>query len=190
MAPGKSLLAAAAVAGGLLASQGAAAQERGPYLGGSLGQSTFKEWCDTSGAPPGFVLLACEDTDTAWKVFGGYRFNRYVAVEGTYINWGKVTGTVAPPTRDVSAEQTSMGVAAVGTLELAPQFAVFGKAGFVLTEQETKVAGTSTDRHETEFHYGLGARFSFTPNWAARAEWERTEKLEVEMFSIGAEYRF
>lgn len=48
----------------------------------------------------------------------------------------------------------------------------------------------STDRDETALHYGLGARFGFTPNWAARAEWERTEKLEVEMLSIGVEYRF
>ena len=78
----------------------------------------------------------------------------------------------------------------VGSLELAPQFAVFGKAGFLLSEQKTKVAGASTDRDDTEFHYGLGARFSFAPNWAARAEWERTEKLKVEMFSIGVEYRF
>jgi OOP family OmpA-OmpF porin len=174
---------------GAFFSLAASAQESGAYLGGSLGQSKFKEWCDTSGAPPGFVLLACEDTDTAWKLFGGYRFNRYAAIEATYVNWGKVTATVGGPT-DISAEQSSMGIAAVGSLELGPQFSVFGKLGFLMTEQETKVASTSTDRDDTELHYGFGVRYRFAANWAARAEWERTEKLKVEMLSIGAEFRF
>lgn len=179
--PAKPALAIAALAGGLLASEGALAQDRGPYLGGSLGQSKFTEWCDAS-------AITCDDTDTAWKLFGGYRLNKYVAVEATYIDWGAATGTVAGP-RNVSAEQTSLGVAAVGSLELGPRFSVFGKAGFLMTEQELP-ASTRPKRDETEFHYGLGARFSFTSNWAARAEWERTEKLKVEMLSIGVEYRF
>jgi OmpA-OmpF porin, OOP family len=168
----------------LTAPPAALAQDAGFYLGGSLGQATFTEWCVDSPS-----VLSCDDKDSAWKIFGGYRFNRYVAVEGTYINWGKATGTVGPPARDVSAEQTSMGVAAVGSFELTPQFSVFGKAGFLMTEQETPAASV-TKRDETEFHYGLGLRFRFAPNWAARGEWERTEKLKVEMLSIGVEYRF
>lgn len=171
------------------------AQDSGFYLGGALGQANFTEWCSTAGAPPGFVLVSCDDKDSAWKIFGGYRFNRYLALEATYVDWGKVTGNVQfMGPRDVSAEQTSMGIAAVGSLGLGPQFSVFGKAGFLVTEQETRlVTATSSSRdeaEETEFHYGLGARFQFTPNWAARAEWERTEKLEVEMFSLGVEFKF
>ena len=45
-------------------------------------------------------------------------------------------------------------------------------------------------RNETEFHYGVGARYLFAPNWAARAEWERTDQLKVELLSIGLEFRF
>jgi opacity protein-like surface antigen len=193
MSPGKSVLAIAAFAGGLAASPGVLAQDRGAYLGGALGQAKVTDWCDTSGAPAGASLPACEDTDTAWKVFGGYRFNRYLAVEGTYVNWGTVTGTVqlANGSRtDVSAEQTSLGVAAVGSFEFTPQFGVFGKAGFLSTDQEARAASTTTDGSDTEFHYGLGLRFAFTPNWVARAEWEKTDKLKVEMMSLGVEYRF
>jgi OOP family OmpA-OmpF porin len=178
---------------GAFFSLAALAQERGAYLGGALGQSKFKEWCDVSGAPAGFVLNACEDTDTGWKLFGGYRFNRYVAIEGTYANWGKVTATVGGST-NISAEQQSMGVAAVGSLELGPQFSVFGKLGLLMTEQEIKrstaTQTTTVEGDETELHYGLGVKYRFTAKWAARAEWERTEKLKVEMLSIGAEFRF
>lgn len=170
----------------LAAPPGALAQDAGFYLGGSLGQSTFKEFCVD--AP---VVLSCEDKDTAWKIFGGYRFNRYVAIEGTYADWGTVRGTLSGPVRDVPLSQTGIGVAAVGSFELTPQFAVFGKAGILMTEQETPASASgNTKRDETEFHYGLGARFAFTPNWGARAEWERTEKTKVEMLSIGVEYRF
>jgi opacity protein-like surface antigen len=46
------------------------------------------------------------------------------------------------------------------------------------------------NRDETEFHYGLGAKYAFTRNWAVRGEWEKTDKLKVELLSIGVEYRF
>lgn len=169
------------------------AQESGAYLGGSVGQSKFKEWCDTGGAP--ITLTACKDTDTAWKLFGGYRFNRYLAVEASYINWGEVTASAVSGGQpvDVAAEQKSYGVAGVGSLRLGPSFEVFGKLGFVQTDQQTKriTPNPSTvDRDETEFHYGLGLKYAFARNWAVRAEWENTEKLKVEMFSAGVEYRF
>lgn len=189
---GKAALAIAAVAGTLLGTQAAFAQDKGFYLGGALGQARLTEWCDTSSAGPGQSLSACEDTDTAWKVFGGYRFNRHVALEGTYLSWGKVSGTITSPgtTTNVSAEQTSMGVAAVGSFDFTPQFSVFGKAGFLLTEQDVRVGGNTVSGDETEFHYGLGLRFAFAPNWAARAEWEKSDELKAQMISVGVEFRF
>ena len=70
---------------------------------------------------------------------------------------------------------------------------LFGKAGFLQTEQETRRIRpnpTTVSRDETELHYGLGVKYAFTRNWALRGEWENTEKLKVEMLSIGVEYRF
>jgi len=172
--------------GALAASGGLAAQESGGYLGGSLGQAKFTEWCDGA-------LASCKDTDTAWKLFGGYSFNRYFAVEGTYINWGEVTATTASAV-SVAAKQHSYGIAAVGSLPLGPQFSVFGKLGLLHTMQETsRISGpnpSTVERDDNELHYGLGARYSLARNWAIRGEWENTEKLKVQMLSIGAEYRF
>ena len=170
-------------AAGCAASAGALAQEVGWYLGGSLGQATFTEWCVDDPA-----VLSCDDKTSAWKLLGGYRFSRNLAVEATYINWGEVDGSVAG-VGTVTADQTSMGLAGVLSFDVTPQLAVFGKAGFLMTEQETR-GRNAVQRDETEFHYGVGARFGFTPNWAARAEWEKTGKLKVDMISIGVEYRF
>jgi hypothetical protein len=112
---------------------------------------------------PAPSVLTCDNKDSAWKLFGGYRFNPNFALEAS--------------------------VAAVGTLEIAPQFSIFGKAGFLMTDQETRGA-SARKRDDTELHYGIGARLAVAPNWAARAEWEKTEKLKVELLSLGAEYRF
>jgi OOP family OmpA-OmpF porin len=165
------------------------AQDGGFYLGGALGQSRFKEWCDTGSSP--IALASCEDTDTSWKLLGGYRFNRYVAAEASYIDWGEVTASTT--TARVSADQHSYGLAAVGTLPLGERFELFGKAGFLMTEQETRLSAltsSTVNRDETEFHYGLGVKYAFTKNWALRGEWEKTDKLNVELLSIGVEYRF
>jgi OOP family OmpA-OmpF porin len=168
----------------LAAPAGVAAQESGGYLGGALGQTRFTEWCD-----PG--TTACDDKDRGWKVFGGYRFNRYFALEGSYINWGEVTASVGAV--NVAAEQRSFGLAALGSLQLGPRFSVFGKVGMLSTEQETSrltPPASTVQRDETELHYGVGANYSLAQNWAIRGEWENTEKLKVQMLSIGVEYRF
>jgi OOP family OmpA-OmpF porin len=172
----------------LLASQAVFAQESGFYLGGALGQATFKGFCVDDP-----IVLTCDEKDTAWKLLGGYRFNRYVAIEGTYVDFGEVSGTVnfASGPRAVPLSQTGMGIAGVGSIPFTPQFALFGKAGFLRTEQETPASASgNTKRNETELHYGLGLKFAFTPSWVARGEWERTDKTEVEMLSVGVEYRF
>jgi hypothetical protein len=39
-------------------------------------------------------FTSCEDSDTSWKLLGGYRFNRYIGVEASYVDWGEVTASV------------------------------------------------------------------------------------------------
>lgn len=174
----------------LLGSAAVRAQEGGFYLGGALGQSKFKDWC--TGETATIRFTGCDDSDTSWKLLGGYRFNRYVAAEASYIDWGEVTASTNTGV-SVAAKQHSYGLAAVGTLPVGEGFELFGKAGFLMTEQQTRriTPNPSTvERDETEFHYGLGVKYAFTRNWAVRGEWENTDKLEVQRLSIGVEYRF
>ncbi|HJS38671.1 MAG TPA: outer membrane beta-barrel protein, partial [Burkholderiales bacterium] len=87
----KLVVALGAVIAALVSSGPVAAQDSGFYLGGALGQSKFKEWCDTGGSP--ITLTSCGDTDTAWKLLGGYRFGPNFALEGSLIDWGEVSAT-------------------------------------------------------------------------------------------------
>ncbi len=180
-------LAARALALGILVvASGSVLAQAGPYLGGALGKSKLKEWCTGGGT------AACDGTDTSWKLLGGYRFNRHVGVEASYIDWGEVTATFNAGAQ-VAAKQHSYGLAAVGTIPVAERFELFGKAGLLKTEQETRritPAPLTVNRDDTEFHYGVGVKYAFTRNWAVRGEWEKTDKLKVELLSIGVEYHF
>src|SRR5260221_5088440 len=54
------------------------------YVGGSLGQSKFKNSC--TGLPAG---LSCDEKDTAWRILAGYQFNPNIAAAIGYHNFGQ-----------------------------------------------------------------------------------------------------
>ena len=145
--------------------------------------------------PPTPTVLACDDNDTAWKLLGGYRFNRYFALEGSYIDWGKVTASVCTGAAGVAAKQHSYGLAARRhACRSGERFELFGKAGFLMTEQETRritPTPSTVNRDETELHYGARREIRLHAGTGRRAASGRsTDKLKVEMLSIGVEYRF
>ena len=111
-----------------------------------------------------------------------------MGAEATYIEWGKVTA--ATSTAGVSAKQHSFGIAGVASLPVGTGFSLQAKLGFLSTEQQTQSPTSRVDRSETEVHYGVGARYAFPGGLAVRGEWERADKLEVQLFSVGVEYRF
>lgn len=60
--------AAAALALALSSQANAQAKEAGWYIGGSLGQSELKDWCQG-------VTVGCDAKDSSWRFFGGYQIN-------------------------------------------------------------------------------------------------------------------
>src|SRR2546423_13418675 len=81
----KALIAITALSAAVFAAP-AMAQMRMPsmssaYIGASIGQSKIKDACN-----------GCDDKDTAFKLFGGYQFNRTFAAELGYNMLGKAEG--------------------------------------------------------------------------------------------------
>jgi OOP family OmpA-OmpF porin len=183
----KTTIAALMAASGLAVSSASFAQANkveGFYIGGSYGQTEAQGSC-----PAGF---SCDLKDTGWKVFGGYRLNRNFAVEGFYGNWGEITVGVGAASAKV--ESTTFGVAALGILPLGEQFELFGKLGLGSTDIEATGSGpggsaTASDSG-SDVLFGVGAAFNFTRNFAIRAEWERLNDSEIDILSIGLQYRF
>lgn len=72
---------------GVFAASAAQAQVEGSggYFGLSAGQVALQDYCESE---PGLTVTSCDDGDTGYRVFGGYKFNRNFAVEGGYVNLG------------------------------------------------------------------------------------------------------
>jgi OOP family OmpA-OmpF porin len=163
--------------------------DKGWYAGGSIGQMEAEGAC-----PGGF---SCDKKDTAWKIFGGYRINRNFAAEVFYANLGKITvSATVPGVGTVRAESKlqSVGAAALGIWPVGEQFEVFGKLGIASSDTKTSATGpgvtVSGNGSGSDILFGVGATYNFTRSLGLRAEWERFNDSEVNVLSIGVQYKF
>lgn len=185
-----------ALAAGALAPNVALAQSSGVYLGGGIGQSKARDGCGALGGI-GFTG-SCDDTDTAWKIFGGYQINPNFAIEAGYVDLGKFRASGLGLTAESKAKTWLLD--AVGILPLANNFSVLGKAGLHRWDADTRVvSGASASDKGTDFTFGFGAGYEFNPNLGLRLEWERFQKVgrdattgksDVDLLSLGLRYRF
>jgi OmpA-OmpF porin, OOP family len=175
------------------------AQDGQFYLGLGLGQAEANGVCDDvrsliSGVSG--TVSSCDEKDTAWKVFGGYQFNRHFALEASYFDYGSIAAngqTFGVPFR-IAGDATAFGVAALGILPLGNQFSLFGKLGLLRTEIDLSASGvggsSSESDSDTGLHLGVGAMFDIGRNFSIRAEWERNDEAEIDMISVGLRFRF
>jgi len=152
----------------VLMSSPAFAQDAGLYLGLGFGQSDAKDACD--GLPAGVM---CDDSDTATKFFGGYRFNPNFAVEAGFTDLGRAR--FSGPGGFVDFESSGFEVMAVGMALVAAQAWLYAKLGLFLWDLDVKDGtGVIGDFSEsgTEITYGFGVGFDFTRNFGARFEYQ------------------
>jgi OmpA-OmpF porin, OOP family len=199
-----------------------AQQEQGFYVGGAFGQSkvnldTAAFASDLAQLGLGHTGVRADESDSAWKVFAGFRVQRHLAIEVAYGNLGEVkeeatiTTLNGAPIVPGTARQTfevkdAFSVSALGILPLE-QFHLFGRLGFYsvklsATATISGAGGTASagesDR-STGLLFGAGAGYDFNRHFAARIEWERYSKVgeedttgegDVDVISIGVLYRF
>ena len=198
MSKARNLAVAALAAGGFFFSAPAAAQF---YIGFSFGQAEvdrnfiIPELVDADGTIDG--------KDSAFKLFGGYQFNRNFALEVAAVDLGDMsysgTGSTGPITGTVTGGRVQNGglnVSAVGVLPLGERLAFFGKAGiFLWSSEATDITGgvpTISEEDGSDLSLGLGASFALTPQASLRAEWERFEmsSTDVDLVSVGFAFSF
>src|SRR5262245_1787402 len=56
----------------------------GFYVGAGIGRSDYRSGCSS----PGTVTTGCDTQDTAWKLYGGYTLNKWLAAEVGYVSFG------------------------------------------------------------------------------------------------------
>jgi OOP family OmpA-OmpF porin len=164
----KTTIAALMAVSGVVVSSASFAQskpapdDKGFYVGASVGQATSTD-CN---------LSSCDDKDTSYRVFGGYQFSRNLAVEGGYAPLGEVSGANA------TLETNAWDLVGVGIWPLNQQFSIYGKLGFY--NAEAKLSGVASgNKTTTDLTYGLGGQFNFSRNLGLRLEWQRYSGVEA-----------
>ena len=161
---------------------------RGAYAGGALGPSTMSIQSDSLAVGSATASsLSTDQKSTAFKGFGGYRFNPNFAAEGGFVSFGKFRATrtvTAPSAGTVRSDLTVIGayVNAVGIAPVSEHFELFAKAGFIVTGTVAErsstgaavLVGDSVASHvERNLHLGAGAEVRFTPTFGMRLEYEK-----------------
>ena len=168
---GKTLLAFVICIGATALAPLADAADSGPYAGVGVGiaESSFDKDSVQFDAP---------DTtadETAWRLFGGYRYNKYVALEAGYAYLGKATVQEKARGDYFETEVSGFDVTMAGSLPLGSDVSVFARGGLIFWHSDVTyhltVPGTgSRTRSGTDLVLGLGANYDFTRTLAFRAE--------------------
>jgi OOP family OmpA-OmpF porin len=177
------------------ASTPALSQDTGWYGGLGIGQSTFVDSC-TGVVGPG---ISCEEKDTAWKIFGGYQFNRNFAGEFGYADLGKTTVSLSG-FGSASIGAQGFELTGVGSVPVNEQLSVYGRLGFFLWNVDLK-AGVigSASASGIGLTFGFGASFNVATNAALRLEWQRykdvgdantTSKGDIDLIGAGLVVKF
>ena len=144
------------------------------YIGGGIGQSKFKDGC-TGGSFPG---VSCDDKDTAFKIFGGYQFNKNIAAEIGWTDLGKAKAS--GPGGTAEAKASAFELDAVGAFPVWQQLSILGRLGLYYGEGKLDAPGVSGTKKTTDLTYGLGVGWDFNKNLGVRGEWQRYSKIKFE----------
>ena len=136
----------------------ASALENGFYLGGSIGGSSL----EVQDVAEEFGAFRFSDGDTAFKLFGGFRFLNFLAVEAGYVDLGDPTDVIASIEGDELEVQIGLkgwDAFAVGLLPLGP-VDLFAKVGVVSWDADIvavldDVIDSDSDSG-TDAAYGIG----------------------------------
>ena len=139
-----------------------------------------------------------DDSDNGLKVFGGYSFNQYFAIEATYFDLGEAGGGIEDDFfGDVSFDigVSGLNASAVGVLPVSDMFSLFGKVGFASYDVDVSVnidgVSGSDSESESDMTYGVGGALSFG-QFGVRLEYEaiNVDGGDANMISLGGMFRF
>ncbi len=167
---------------------------QGWYMGFGVGRGNL----DVTGQDlTGLSNASVKDNATTYTVRGGYRLTQNWALELGYYDLGDYdfSGSAGPATIDGSARAKSFGLSVVGIAPLSDAFEVYARVG--IEESEVKVnasaalgGNANASEKDTGATYGVGARWMFTKNFGLFAEWMRNDKIEVDSYLGGIDFRF
>jgi OOP family OmpA-OmpF porin len=176
---------------------------RGFYLGAGVGSSSAEDWCG-----PYFdtVVQTCDNSTVGYKLYGGYRFNDFLAVEAAYLDLGELRfdGLYLGTPFTNSFDLRGAALQAVLHLPITREFSLFGKGGGIYWDltNDTTLPGFAGSNKKNGFDValGVGAQYFLTSHFALRAEFEYFPNLgslntvagdvDHRLFTVGGLWKF
>ncbi|TWO70942.1 outer membrane beta-barrel protein [Caenimonas sedimenti] len=215
MTHARTSVALACLALGGLATPAAFAQDAGWYAGAGIGSAAttvdderIRNGLLNQGLDP--VSMAEDEREAAYRLFGGYQFNRHFGVEAGWFDLGRFgfaasTFPAGQLTGDVRMRGINLDL--VGSWPLTERLSLLGRAGLIYAQSRGSFGAAGavsnpygvTSRSERDWGLKLGAGIGWqlSPAWQLRAELERYRisdsvgnKGNVDVASISLVYRF
>jgi OOP family OmpA-OmpF porin len=175
------------------------------YVVGSVGQSNFNKGILSQGSYDTFLRSggasvqssSLDNNRTGYKVLLGTQINPYFAVEGGYVDLGKINYDAALANGSAAASVKDRGVVidALGTYPATDKFSVFGKAGLYHNRATIDSSSTSatlgpnyriSERNDSNsLNYGASATYAFNDRVGVRAEYEQFRNVSANTFVGG-----
>jgi OmpA-OmpF porin, OOP family len=165
----------------------------GPYVGAAAGGSSF----GTQGVSA--PKIGSDESDRAFKVYGGYQINELFGVQAGYVRLGKLQDRFGTGSTTVAQAVSGRSLYVVGTgrLPLGDAFALTGKAGLSFG----KTSGTnllpaadSLLGAKRSLMLGVGAEVRFNRDVAVTVDYERygklSNKVKADALFVGGRFSF
>ena len=197
----------------LMTSPLASADDKGWYGGVNLGQSSTR--IDNQGISNGLhgegittTSIHDDDRDFGYKLFGGYQFNRHVALEGGYFDLGRFgfdANTTSGGTLKGNIRLKGLNTDLVGIFPITERFSALARLGLIYADGQDTFSGSgglvTHDGHRSAYDFnvkvGVGVQYAVSPSVGLRAEAERYrvddgvgDRGDVDLLSVGLVYRF
>ncbi len=146
------VILAATLALSSFAGSSLAAKESGAYIGGGIGSTAYND-------DDKLDSYDLDDNSVGWTVFAGYRFFRFLAIEGGYTNFGEFSSKRLANTTDESFE--ALYLAGVGILPLGEAWQLHAKLGGGSLKLDQKFSNQSgSDSDGGTWMIGVGGQWA------------------------------
>ena len=142
-----------------------------------------------------------DDDKDVWQGVLGYKFNSYIALEGSYIDFGDYGNNVAGASTD------GYTAALKGIVPIVGGLSAYAKLGQLWSETDYRLAGATTTEDDESVFVGAGLSFAVTPQFLINAEYvvydteldadqvaddleDTNFETDLKQASLGVEYRF
>lgn len=161
---------------------------------------------DSSADLDSFFLPLLSDDDRSFEIGGGYVFNRHLAVQAGYHDFGEFDGEIAacppdtfcvsPPVIPFRVDVSGWSLRVTGSYPLGQRFAAFASVGvlvwdmdlqFMLGDNQAIFSSNRTEGDDAMYEAGL--RWRLSDRWNLQASYEKVH-LDLDSTKLGVLFRF